>query len=218
MIRRIVTSGSAPVADASGAMTAPAAARNLDAILAVLLPRLPRRGQVVEIASGTGQHIAALAAHRPDLAFHPSDPDPARRDAIDARCRGLPNVARARYIDACRPGWAMDAAADMVLVVNLLHLISDAELAVLLDEAQRALAPGGLLAIYGPFLRDGIATSAGDRAFDEDLRSQDAHIGLKDADVVVSVLTALSLRVETVEMPANNLMLLAHAPVVAGLP
>lgn len=206
-----------PPPDEAGRLTAPAAARNLDAILDVLLPRLPRAGEVVEIASGTGQHIAALAAHRPDLSFHPSDPDPARRLSIDARCRGLPNVEAARDIDACRPGWAIEAGADMVLVVNLLHLVSDAELAVLLDEAQRALAPGGLLAIYGPFLRDGAATSAGDKAFDADLRAQDAHIGLKDMGMVVTVLTALGLRVETVEMPANNLMLLARAPAFAGL-
>lgn len=217
MNRRIALPDSPARPDASGAMTAAAAARNLDAILAVLLPRLPRTGDVVEIASGTGQHLAALAAHRPDLTFHPSDVDPERRAAIDARCRGLRNVHPARDIDACRPGWTVEAAADMVLVVNLLHLISEAELAVLLDEAQRALAPGGLLAIYGPFLRDGRATSAGDAAFDADLRAQDAHIGLKDALLLTTVLAALSLRVETVEMPANNLMLLGRAPAFTGL-
>ena len=219
MIRRLATpEPPAPApADGDARLVAAAAERNLAAILDALLPHLPRKGDVLELASGTGQHVAALAAHRPDLAFHPSDPDPARRASIDAHARGLPNVAPAADIDACRPGWALERAAGAVIVINLLHLVSDGELAVLLDEAHRALAPGGLLAIYGPFLRDGLATSPGDAAFDADLRRQDPAVGLKDAEAVETVLRVLGLAVETVAMPANNLMLLARAPKVAGL-
>jgi SAM-dependent methyltransferase len=207
----------APLPDKDGRLTAAAAARNREAILGVLLPRLPRQGDVLEIASGTGQHIAALAAHRPDLSFHPSDPDPVRRVSIDAYCTGLPNVAQAGDLDACQPGWAIEAAMDMVLIVNLLHLISDGELSILLDEVRRVLAPDGLLAIYGPFLRGGQTTSDGDRAFDASLRAQDAAIGYKEIEAIQSVLTALDLSVEVVEMPANNLMILARAPMVSGL-
>lgn len=217
MIRRLATPEPARPADGDGRLVAAAAERNLAAILDALLPHLPRRGDVLELASGTGQHIAALAAHRPDLSFHPSDPDPLRRVSIDAHCRGLPNVAQAGDIDACRPGWAVERAADAVVVINLLHLISDGELAVLLDESHRALAPGGLLAIYGPFLRDGIATSPGDAAFDADLRRQDPAVGFKDAEAVETVLRVLGLTVTAVEMPANNLMLIARAPRVTGL-
>ncbi len=217
MIRRLVLPDSAAIKAGSSELSAPSACRNLEPILDILLPRLPRSGDVVEIASGTGQHISALAAHRPDLAFHPSDPDPVRRASIDARCRGLRNVALARDIDACHPGWAVGASSDAIIVINLLHLSADGERAVLLDEAQRALAPGGLLAIYGPFLRDGVATSAGDVKFDTDLRAQDDQIGFKDVGLVTTVLKALSLRVETVGMPANNMMLLARAPASTGV-
>ena len=207
MIRRLATGTPEPEGD--GCLTAGAATRNLQPILDALLPRLPRSGTVLELASGTGQHIAALAAHRPDLAFHPTDMDAARRLAIDARCRGLPNVAEAGALDAVRPGWARAEAVEAVLVVNLLHLISDAELSVLLDEAVRTLTPGGLLALYGPFLREGRATSHGDACFDADLRAQDPAVGLKDVEVVETVLAALGLGVRTLGMPANNLMVLA---------
>ncbi|WGH77559.1 DUF938 domain-containing protein [Jannaschia ovalis] len=211
MIRRLDLPDAAGVPDAAGRLFAPSAERNRDAILSVLLPRLPARGTVVELASGTGQHVAALAAHRADLAFHPTEPDAARRASIDARCAGLANVAPARDLDACAPGWGAGLRADALLVVNLLHLISEAELSVLLDEAARALAPGGLLAIYGPFLRGGAATSSGDAEFDARLRAQDAAIGYKDAAVLTTVLRVLGLAVETREMPANNLMILAQA-------
>lgn len=217
MTRRKHPPGSARSADASGRMLAPAAQRNLDAILAQLLPRLPARGTLLEIASGTGQHIAALAAHRPDLAFRPSDPDPDRRASIAAYCGGLPNVAAPAATDACVPGWSKGEAVEAILIVNLLHLISDAELSVLLDEVARALAPGGLLAIYGPFLRDGQPSGEADRQFDADLRAMDPAIGIKDIDMLKTVLSVLGLTVEVVEMPANNLMVFARGAAVPGL-
>jgi SAM-dependent methyltransferase len=210
MIRRLSLPGSVSRPDLDGTMTAPAASRNLGPILDVLLPRLPDAGCVLELASGTGQHLAALAAHRADLRFLPTEPDPVRRAAIDARCRGLPNVAPAQALDAASRGWAKGLAVEAVLVVNLLHLISEAEMAVTLDEAARAVRPGGLFAIYGPFLRDGQATSEGDAGFDASLRAQDPDIGLKEVGTVTTVLGVLGFAVEVVEMPANNLMVLGR--------
>lgn len=209
MIRRLDLSEGAVRQDGNR-MAAPAAARNQEAILKELLPRLPRTGAVLEIASGTGQHVAALAAHRPDLVFYPTDPDPARRLSIDAWCKGLSNVVAAGELDACVPGWAEPEAVTAIVIVNLLHLISDAELAVLLDEVAKGLSPDGLLAIYGPFLRDGQATSDGDRRFNESLRAQDTAIGYKDIQLLLDVLPVLGLSVETVDMPANNILLLAR--------
>ena len=203
--------------DAEGRLRAPAAERNLEPILDALLPRLPRTGDVLEIASGTGQHVAALAAHRPDLIFHPSEPDPKRRASIDAHCRGLPNVLEAIDLDACRTGWATPGSVDAVVIVNLLHLVSDGEMSVLLDEAHRALSPGGTMAIYGPFLRDGRAISTADRAFDADLRAQDPAVGLKDVAVLETVLRVLEFDVEIVQMPAGNLMVFGRAAAVPGL-
>ncbi|GIT92858.1 methyltransferase [Jannaschia pagri] len=216
MKRSIVTPDGVREADANGLMCAAAATRNLQPILEGLLPHLPRAGDVLELASGTGQHIAALAAHRPDLTFHPTDADAARRDAIDARCQGLPNVAPAGDLDVGVPGWAVAGAAQAILIVNLLHLISDGELSVLLDQAERALSDGGLLAIYGPFLRDGEATSDGDRRFDADLRAQDGAIGYKDIGDLQTVLTVLGFDIRIQDMPANNLMILAQKATSGG--
>ena len=195
-----------------GLLHAPSAERNAGPILDVLLPAMPPTGRVLELASGTGQHVAALAAARAGLRFEPTEPDPLRRMTIDRRCAGLANVARARDLDVALPGWGAAGPWDAVMVVNLLHLISDAEMSVLLDEAARGLARGGLFAIYGPFRRADAPMSPGDVAFDQSLRGQDAAIGYKAVEVVESVLSALGLRTERVEMPANNLMLLARAP------
>lgn len=216
LIRRLdlPDSGAATADDAR--RNAPSAARNIAPILEVLATRAPRSGAALEIASGTGQQVARFAEAFPGLDWQPTDIDPANLASI----RAWSATARAgtirppRLLDAAVPGWA-EAYGPVVLViaVNLLHLISDAEADQVLDGMASVLAPGGLCAIYGPFLRrDGFA-SMGDAGFDAHLRAQDPGIGYKRIDNVTDRLGAAGLDLpEIVEMPANNLMLLARRP------
>ena len=132
---------------------------------------------------------------------------------MDARCEGLPNVASppSRWTRGSRQDGRRIGRSPAILLVNLLHLISDAELAVLLDEASRALRPGGLLALYGPFLRDGTTTSEGDARFHGSLRRQESRDRLQGGGGCRGRCSRRwALRVRRVEMPANNLMLLAR--------
>ena len=63
-------------------LVAPSAARNLDPLCALLEQFAPSRGRALEIASGTGQHVAGFAARLPGLHWQPSDPDAARRASM----------------------------------------------------------------------------------------------------------------------------------------
>ena len=188
------------------------AERNAGAILDVLREVLPARGRMLEIAAGTGQHAAAFAAALPGWNWQATDADPANMASIAAWAAhaGAPNLSPPAVLDAARAGWAGDwPARDAVLIVNLLHLIPAAAAETVLAEAAAALALGGCLCLYGPFLRDGQATSAGDAAFDASLRAQDPAIGYKDAAWIAARLAAAGLRVTCREMPANNLMWVA---------
>ena len=202
MSLRLPDSGAEVMAD--GRRVAPSAARNAAAILGVLRRVIAPRARVLELASGTGQHAAEFA---PALAadWQPSDVRAGNFASIAAWAGG--GVRPAVVLDACAPGWAAGAGWDAILAVNLLHLIPEAGVEVLIAEAARALAPGGRLVIYGPFLRGGRATSAGDAAFDADLRAQDAALGYKDLGWVMGLMGRAGLGVEVVPMPANNLML-----------
>lgn len=196
-------------------MDAPAAARNIAPILEVLLPVVPQKGRALEIASGTGQHAVAFAQAIPQLQWQPTDVDPERLASIAAWRAGVdaPNLLSPFPLNACQPGWARrHGPVDLLYLVNLTHLVSDVDFAVLLDEVAQVLAPGGLFALYGPFLRGGIATSDGDLAFDTSLRAQDPEIGYKDIAVIHDVMGALGLSVEVHEMPANNVMALIRRP------
>ena len=55
----------------------PAAERNKQPILERLQALLPARGRALEIASGTGQHVAWFAAGLPGWVWQPSALEPA---------------------------------------------------------------------------------------------------------------------------------------------
>lgn len=192
---------------------APSAASNLPALLDVLLAEAPPRGRALEIASGTGQHVTAFAAALPGLDWQPSEIAPERLASIDAHATEakLPNLRPAVRLDATRPGWhEAHSGFDLIVIVNLLHLISETEMATVLAEAARALGSGGRLILYGPFKRSGALTSPGDERFDAALRCSDPAIGYKSDDRVAQQLTEYGLgAVKHIGMPANNLVLVA---------
>lgn len=203
--------------DADGRRIAPAASRNAGPIGTVLAQVLPSSGQALELASGSGQHVAEWAARFPGLIWRPSDGDAGNLASIRAWAdhAARPNLLAPQVIDACAPGWAAEIAGrfDLVLVVNLLHLVAEPGARILLEQAAQALTPGGLLAVYGPFLRAGRTTSDGDTRFDAEIRARDPRLGYKDAGQVQAWMTAAGLvpRV-ALDMPANNLFLLADRP------
>ena len=90
---------------------APAAERNREPILAVLRRVLPASGVVLEIASGTGQHVTHFAPALPGLVWQPSDPDPDARASIAAWTAhsGLANVRAPLELSVERPSWGIDA-------------------------------------------------------------------------------------------------------------
>jgi hypothetical protein len=63
---------------------APATLRNRDFILNVLRDVLPMKGVILEIASGSGEHVVHFGRNLPSLVFQPSDLDPDARLSIAA--------------------------------------------------------------------------------------------------------------------------------------
>ncbi len=195
-----------------GRRHAPSVLRNLGPILDVLRAMAPATGKLLEIASGSGQHAAAGAKALPGLIWQPTDANPDNLISIDAwRAHDpQPNLCAGVVLDAARPGWSSDwFGQDIVLIINLLHLIPAEMAATILAEAARTLTATGRLMVYGPFLRDGLTTSDGDAAFDASLRAQDATIGYKDLGQVLGWMGQSGLTAEVIPMPANNLMIIA---------
>src|SRR5207344_2699069 len=97
---------------AYGKWSSPSAERNQQPILEVLARVLPRRGLVLEIASGTGQHVVHFAKALPDLTWQPSDPDAELRESIALRVREeqLDNVNSPIDLDVTRLPWPLQSA------------------------------------------------------------------------------------------------------------
>jgi hypothetical protein len=198
-----------------GKLFAPSAANNMAALCDLLGNVAPTQGHALEIASGTGQHVVGYATRLPGLTWQPTEVDAMRRASIDAYAReaGLDNVLTARTLDATSPGWGtqLDRQQDLIVLSNLLHLISKEEARILIAEAATALAPDGRLVIYGPFMRGAKLTSDGDTAFHASLTAHDPETGYKDNNETMGWLQDAGLGlVDTVEMPANNLALIAE--------
>lgn len=195
---------------------APAAARNVQSLCDLLRDHAPPKGRALELARGTGEHVAAFARALPDLWWQPTEPDPDRRASIDAHvaAAGLTNVAPAIPLDATQAGWnASHGGQDLVFLANLLHLIPSPHAQSLITAVALALAPGGTLILYGPFSRAGKLTSQGDRDFDAALQSADPAIGYKDTVDMVRWLSDAALSpIDCVDLPANNLAFIARKP------
>jgi SAM-dependent methyltransferase len=197
----------------------PACERNRESILAVLrrwlgegTPARPLR--VLEVGSGTGQHAVHMARHLSGLHWQPSEL-PENLEGLAARIssegrQGLAPGARIeapRLLDVDAPDWPA-GPWDAVFSANTAHIMPATSVPRLVAGSARALKPGGLLLLYGPFRYGTTHTAASNAAFDAHLRSLDPAMGVRDAHDLTRQANAVGLVPEDdVAMPANNRLL-----------
>lgn len=190
--------------------TSPSAERNKQPILEVLARVLPPQGVVLEIGSGTGQHVAHFAKALPSLMFQPSEMDRARHASILAwtAAEQLTNVRAPLAIDLTAQPWPI-SGVDAMLCINVIH-ISPWEATLGLMAGAAALLPvGGVMVTYGPYRRDGVHTSPSNEAFDASLRVRHPSWGVQDIGDVAEAASHAGLALdEIVTMPANNFSLI----------
>ena len=189
----------------------PSAGRNRDAILDVLTRVLPMEGTVLEIASGSGQHISYFASNLPALRWQPSDPDAEVFPSIQAwtRHQGVEErVNPPLNIDARTDIWPIGRIENVnaILSINMIHIAPWEACLGLLKNAGRVLKADGLLFLYGPYKIGGQHTVPSNAEFDRSLQGRNPAWGVRNLDDVAA--TALNegfQLAETVRMPSNNL-------------
>jgi len=191
-----------------GRLTSPSAERNRGPIADVLVQVLPKAGLVLEIGSGTGEHIIHFARAMPYLRWQPSEQDADCLRSIQGwlAFENPRNVLQPLRLDVHEARWPIDSV-DAILSINMLHIAPSSATQGLMRGAGAILPAGGVLCLYGPFRMRGRHTSASNRAFDAQLRAADPSWGVRDLDEVAHEARALDLEfVRTFEMPANNLI------------
>jgi hypothetical protein len=185
---------------------APAAERNKEPILEVLRRWLPARGTVLEIASGTGQHVTHFAKAFPSLSWQPTEIEVEQHDSIVAWIdfEKLGNVRRPFALDVGRHPWPIDDA-EAVICINMVHISPWQATLDLMTGSARVLGENGILFLYGPYRRSGGHTAPSNAAFDADLRSRNPEWGVRDLEAVTDAARHVGLTFcEAVPMPANN--------------
>ncbi len=193
----------------------PAAERNREPILRALQQILPPQGLALEIASGTGQHVAHFAAGLPGWVWQPSDAQPDAFDSIRGWCAqaGVRQVKAPIQLNVMTSPWPcvdrpFKPSFDAIFCANMLHIAPWATCAALMQGAARHLTPAGRLLVYGPFLEPGTPTSPGNQDFDQSLRQRDPSWGIRQLDDVAQEASRAGLRLhQRIEMPTNNLLL-----------
>ena len=189
------------------------ASRNAPYISEVLSEYLPDKGKVLELASGTGQHCIYFSEKFSNLEWQPSDIDRKRLESIEAYIQQITqaNIKRPLLIDATVEKWDTQINNyDAIIAINILHLISFKEMKNLVRGSSSALKSNGHLIVYGPFMRGSELTSDEDIKFHSSLVECDPEIGYKDDFDILGEIEANNLCPEAIiEMPANNLMLVA---------
>jgi len=171
---------------------------------------LPAHGRVLEIASGTGQHVVHFAAALPALSWQPTDADPAMLEVIRARIAAsrLTNVAAPILLDVHAEPWPVAEPLAAIVCINMIHIAPESATRALLAGAARLLGtePPGLLFLYGPYREGGRHTAPSNAEFDASLKARNPDWGLRDLGAVTRLAEELGLaRTAVVRMPANNL-------------
>lgn len=189
---------------------APATLRNRDAICEVLRAHLPPTGTVLEIASGSGEHIVHFASQLPALHWQPSDREPAALQSTAAwsATAGLPNVLPPLLIDVEQPEWPV-TQADAIVCINMVHISPWSASQALFRQASRLLQPAAILYLYGPFIRHDVMTASSNLAFDASLKERNPAWGIRDVGAVDALADEFGFaRDRLIEMPANNVSLI----------
>ena len=205
-----------PIIDVNGRLYSPSAERNCSTIVELILKNIPKYGQALEIASGTGQHVIQLGSQFSNISWQPSDMDKLRIESIKSWMSENmnQNIKPPCYLDAKKVGWSVKhLKQNFILVINLLHLISLNQTKILLSEAFKFQAPAGFLMICGLFMRNGKFTSEGDINFHKNIRERDINLGYKNDIGLLKLFLKLGfVIVKIVEMPANNLAFIVKKP------
>jgi SAM-dependent methyltransferase len=193
----------------------PAAERNKQPILEVLGALLAPTGRALEIASGTGQHVAWFAKALPHWLWQPSDMQTYALDSIAsyAAAQDLVNIQTPVHLNVLDTFWPLGApeapeSFDLIYCANMLHIAPWECTGALMQGCARHLAPGGILVTYGPYLENEVPTSAGNLAFDQSLRAQNSAWGIRQREYVQAEAHKAELELtQRHALPANNLLL-----------
>lgn len=126
---------------------------------------------VLEVGSGSGQHIHRFSKEYPNVFFQPTEYDPGLLSSIDSYAEDLNkeghHIKPALELDATKPEhWrqvAQPPGYDLVVTTNVFHISPWIVGQSIVRGAGLVLKSGGSFVIYGPFKRNGTFNTESNR-------------------------------------------------------
>lgn len=185
----------------------PATERNRDFITPVLQEYLPKSGRVLEIASGSGEHMCHFAHHLPNLSWQPSDIEAEALKSITAwrDHYGIQSIADPILFDVHQPPTGLNPF-EAIMCINMIHISPWSATEGLFSAVDSFLKTDGILYLYGPYKVNNTHTAPSNEAFDGRLKEMNPAFGIRDLEVVTTLAAEKGLKcLKVLDMPANNL-------------
>ncbi len=186
---------------------------NKQPILEVLARVFADRREVLEIASGTGQHATWFAQHLPQLRWRPTEM-PDNLATLLPRCNHYAgdNLAPPTVLDVSARPWPPQVP-HALFSANSLHIMPWASVEDLFAELAERAEADTVLAVYGPFNYGGEYTSESNARFDQWLAARSPFSAIRDFEKVDALAQAAGFVLEEDNaMPANNRLLVWRKP------
>ncbi len=190
----------------------PATERNKDSIAEVLSRILLKRGYILEIGSGSGEHAIKFQKSFPELTWQSSDPELVHRKSISSWIEHEElnfQMPQPLDIDVEKIPWGIPSellnSIQGIISINMIHIASWNCTKSLFNESGNLLKNGQFLMLYGPFKIDGKHISQSNQLFDISLKMQNESWGVRDLEEVSEEANKnYFIEEELIPMPANN--------------
>lgn len=190
--------------------------KNRVAIGEVLSKALPKKGSVLEIGSGSGEHGVIFQERFPELVWQTSDPELSHRNSISSWIefnKLESKMPQPIDINVNNRPWnlmkVIQSTLKAVVCINMIHISPWESTINLFGGAGQHLKKNGLLILYGPFKKNGEHTSYSNSLFDDVLKEKNSTWGVRDLEEVKEIGLNNGFEAENIiQMPANNLSLI----------
>ena len=194
----------------------PATQRNKICIGDVLSKISLKKGFVLEIGSGSGEHGVEFQKRFPEIIWQTSDPEIEHRKSIiswiDHEKLNI-KMPKPLEIDVRKIPWPIPQklvdTLQVIISINMVHIAPWECTESLFEESGKLLNYGKFLILYGPFKIDDKHISESNKLFDKSLKIQNSDWGLRNLEEVNKQASINGFQQkQIIKMPANNLTLI----------
>ena len=185
--------------------------RNRDCIGDVL-SRIIKKGSVLEIGSGSGEHGVVFQKRFPGIIWQTSDPELVHRKSISSWIEYedlTKKMPQPLEIDVENIPWKIPLrlahSLQGIVSINMIHVAQWSCTIALFRAAGKLLKEGQFLMLYGPFKIGNKHTSQSNYFFDNSLKMENKHWGIRNLEEVCDEGKKNGFfQKNIINMPANN--------------